>query len=243
MEILDFFNEGRREIEEYLNLMEGIDSVVQVGVPYITGHSEKTRIEIEPRHRAMLHAVVPIQLYNLTESVVKKCTAALEGCLKSLSREETKCLTEKMKVVWIKTLWKTKEKLGDQKRYQRMVEVLEYVREFSGPHPDIEITSSGGNWTSTEICNFFDMFGINVRCTGKLGRKVNQPVRNGERISEYIKNSRNDLAHGNVTFATYGRDLTVSDLRRMADVTFDYLEFVIGRFEDFLRKRHYLDIP
>lgn len=58
----------------------------------------------------------------------------------------------------------------------------------------------------------------------------------------HVKTHRNDLAHGNKTFAEIGRDTTIEDLRRDSVHAILFMREVIRSTETYLRKRDYLAI-
>jgi hypothetical protein len=57
-----------------------------------------------------------------------------------------------------------------------------------------------------------------------------------------VKTHRNDLAHGNKTFADIGRDTTVEELRRHSLHAILYMREVIRQIEDYLDKQRYLAV-
>ncbi len=62
-----------------------------------------------------------------------------------------------------------------------------------------------------------------------------------EKISELktIKDNRNHLAHGELTFEEVGRELSVPQLKNMKEKTFEYMEKVIDSVDAFIKEKRY----
>jgi hypothetical protein len=58
-----------------------------------------------------------------------------------------------------------------------------------------------------------------------------------------VKANRNDLAHGDKSFAEVGRDFDVSRLEEVKTKTIDYLSKLISSVTDYIIQRHYLAAP
>jgi hypothetical protein len=56
-----------------------------------------------------------------------------------------------------------------------------------------------------------------------------------------IVNKRNDLAHGNKSFAEIGKDITVEELLKIKDEVIAYLEQILNNINDYITTQNYLD--
>ena len=56
-----------------------------------------------------------------------------------------------------------------------------------------------------------------------------------------IKNKRNDLAHGNKSFAEIGRDITVEELLTIKEEVIAYLEQILNNINQYITRQDYLD--
>jgi len=54
-----------------------------------------------------------------------------------------------------------------------------------------------------------------------------------------IKNKRNDLAHGNFSFAEVGKDYTVEELKDMKNTTICYISEILDNIESYLNNKEY----
>lgn len=62
---------------------------------------------------------------------------------------------------------------------------------------------------------------------------------NGEKLKT-IKNRRNDLAHGFVSFKTCGKDRTFSEMEAMKNQSILYIEQILANMDTFLKSKAYL---
>jgi hypothetical protein len=60
---------------------------------------------------------------------------------------------------------------------------------------------------------------------------------------EFLADRRNAIAHGRSSFEDGARDLTLSNIRDLADVTFDYLVPVVRAFQAYIDNDHYMVQP
>ena len=74
----------------------------------------------------------------------------------------------------------------------------------------------------------------------RVGYSVNQATRSAAPSLQIVKDYRNDLAHGNKTFAEVGRDATVEDLRKHAAHAIVYMREVIRNVDAYLTEQQYL---
>lgn len=67
-------------------------------------------------------------------------------------------------------------------------------------------------------------------------------TRHGEKLRT-IKEYRNDLAHGNITFSEVGRSYSLNQLREYKEETIAYMEKIIENIEYYLNNQRYLSNP
>jgi hypothetical protein len=74
----------------------------------------------------------------------------------------------------------------------------------------------------------------------RVGYTTNHATRVASASLRIVKDHRNDLAHGNKTFAEVGRDATVEDLRKHAADAIRYMREMIQNIESYLSQQQYL---
>jgi hypothetical protein len=74
--------------------------------------------------------------------------------------------------------------------------------------------------------------GFPLRVSKDVYSSVKRPFRNEQSSLTFIKNLRNSLAHGSLSFAECGEGVTVSELRDLKERTALYLREVVASFKD-----------
>ena len=79
------------------------------------------------------------------------------------------------------------------------------------------------------------------RSTGprNLNRKINEKFRDDKAPIRLIKEVRNKLAHGSLSFTQCGDNHVASDFRKLIDIVKEYLSFIIQRYDDFINQQGY----
>lgn len=84
---------------------------------------------------------------------------------------------------------------------------------------------------------------INVRSINKIARQYGFSAISGDKIGndiDTIKEKRNDLAHGNISFADLGRSYTLEDIERFKENSQIFLERFLESADLYLKNRGYL---
>ncbi|TAD92967.1 MAG: hypothetical protein EAZ98_24445 [Oscillatoriales cyanobacterium] len=207
------FEERLQEIETYLDLLESIQEQVQGGTPQI---GEAT---ITPQQQKILYSSVYLQLYNLVESTITRCVDAVSNAVVNQS-SRPKDLSIELRPEWVRCTARTHTDLNYE---NRLVE-----------------KGGGGNWDDEEIYKLSKRLGLSLNISRDANRAVKQPFRDDKGALSLIKSFRNKLAHGNLSFAESGNNITVSDLRDLTERTALYLREVVNCFKSSIDAHEFL---
>jgi hypothetical protein len=211
------FQERMGEVHKYLDFVKALDSKRFQVVESPSMNPALDHLSLQELLKT-LKANSFLLLYNLVESTVKN---AIEAIFDRLSRESVSydtCRSELQRVV-LKNL--------------RAHNVKKIHIELRGIAVDIvaktfrKETLFSGNVDAREIRDTAKEFGF-----------LN-PIANGNELLT-VKANRNDLAHGDKTFAAVGADYDVPRLLRIAKDIHDYLEEFVTNIENYLRTKAYL---
>jgi MAE_28990/MAE_18760-like HEPN len=89
-----------------------------------------------------------------------------------------------------------------------------------------------GNVDQIEIKRFAQKYGFSFHTDAMT-------TRNGEPLKT-IKNRRNDLAHGFISFKHCGQDRTFSEMENMKNQSLLYIEQILNNMDTFLKNKDYL---
>lgn len=231
-ELKILFEERSQEIRSHLKFLENLDEAKrEKGVPKFLG----TEKEINVTQNQILVSIVYLQLYNLVEAIMNTSLEYLERVVIE-SKIPPSDLSEKLLEEWIRFIAKTREKdLGSEKRFEAALDL--HKSSSQNLLVDFKIEKGGGgNWDDEEIEKFCRRIGCELNIEEGIKREIKRN-RTGEDKSGYlrvVKQRRNQLAHGNLSFAECGKGVLSADVSSAVKAVIDYLDEYIRCFSDFL---------
>ena len=87
-----------------------------------------------------------------------------------------------------------------------------------------------GNWDDDEIDALSTKLGCALHLSPDVYEGVKRPIRDDKGPLRLIRDLRNRLAHGSLSFEECGTGVTVSDLREIKDRTVGYLREVVAAY-------------
>lgn len=232
------FTERVVEIDAYLDFLEMLETEVQNGVPRLGSGPQNSITGIQQK---VLYSSVYLQIYNVVESTITQCLEAL--CSEIIRRQtKPKDLSLEIQREWVRFSARTHTDLNFENKLKATLELCEIL--VSNKNIDsLEIEKGGGgNWDDNEIEAIIRRLGFSISINPQVFSSIKRPFRNGQNPMAYIRTLRNDLAHGTVSFAECGADVTTSDLRNLRDITTNYLEEIVSLFENAIQEDAFLSL-
>jgi MAE_28990/MAE_18760-like HEPN len=231
-----FFEERFREIETYLELLEEIDRAAQSGAPRLQGTSYKISI---PQQK-ILYSSFYLQLYNLVEATVSRCINATTKAAALSGSWQPHQLNESLFKEWVRSIAGTHTIMSPEKR-------LEYALGLSSrivdrlPLQDFSIdVGGGGNWDDDAIYKLVVRLGCSLKVKQETFALVKAPMRDRLGALKLIKDRRNGLAHGSISFIDCADGVAVIELRAMAAGVEKYLREVVESFSNYIQSHEFL---
>jgi hypothetical protein len=233
------FEERWLEIEAYLEFLEAVQTQSQAGAPRVGPNGPV----ITSTQQRILCSGVYLQLYNLVESTITRCIAAVSEAAVSGAQWRPHDLSIVLRREWVRHIARTHIDLTFDHRLDDAFSLCERLINTL-PVAALEIQmGGGGNWDDAEIEAFAEKrIGLKLTFTPTTRTLAKRHVRNDQGALALIKRLRNDLAHGSISFAECGANATVTELRDLATWTSTYLRETISQFSNFV-KRHEFLIP
>ncbi len=239
--VKDDFDKRKSELNDYFEFLSKLDKdkptlhYSEIG----TTHTKNYTYAVDRELQKILIANGFLLIYNLVESFCRNfildILTAIQGrklTLKNLSNETQK--------IWIAHKVKnykdpriSNEKLEDC--FYGMAEVIfnDTVIEFAEMIRKIETEERydafglSGSITKGKIKSLANMYGFESLTPPKKEKA-------GESLDE-IKDNRNKLAHGRITFRDCGKDKSVIQMVEYKNNAIEYLEGVLDNIEDYLK--------
>ncbi len=221
------YNQRKSEINDFFIL---ISHISQSNAALFMGENDTVRIST--LQKTSLKATCILLLYNLVEATV---TTALNRIHHHIIASN-KCYTDFSDE--IKSLVLSYYYKAVNENRNNDLNTVNFLREFiSISHNESFVSVSYEN-----MVKFYSLYSGNLDA-----KKIKQTLQKygiicDKKTSELqlIKNNRNKLAHGEISFCECGRDLSFEQLVVLKDKTYEFLEEVVGEIKDYVSNQQYL---
>jgi hypothetical protein len=92
----------------------------------------------------------------------------------------------------------------------------------------------GGNWDDSSIEKICERVGCGLTLSPAVAQAAKRHVRDDMGALKLVKNRRNGLAHGSLSFVDCSDGVTVAELRGVGAAVGDYLKEAVGCFVSFI---------
>jgi hypothetical protein len=194
-----------------------------------------TRLSV--RHLLTMKSGLIVHLYNVLEAMMSQATQIVGSAFGTVP---PKSWSENARREWLREHGVARVEGGSDARL-RQVETFSVNLLADGPLGPQVIRKPPGSWTDRSIGLFAERLGVQLAIQPDLYRKLADKDYLGEKSPlAFLADRRNDLAHGHRTFEDGARDLTLAQIREIADVTIEYLELVAISFQDYVDQKHFV---
>ena len=222
--LVDAFEERLREIDTYLDLLEALDRQVQSGTPPEIGGAA-----ITVQQQRILYSAVYLQLYNLVEATVTWCVDAICAAASKDGRWFPSDLSDGLRREWIRLTARTQVPMNEDNRLNYVFDTCEHIIKslpITWPHD----TGRKGNWDDDEIEGMSSRIGCELSISPAARTAAKRPIRDDKGPLRLIRDLRNRLAHGAISFEECGTNVTIGDLRDIKEKTVLYLRDVVAAY-------------
>jgi hypothetical protein len=235
-ELQAFFRERSDEVYLYLHFLQDIEAASQSGPPRLVG----AKAPIAVGQQRILYSSLYLQLYNLVEATVAKCIEAVVEAAASHGAKPSD-LNEAMRSEWVRSFARTHVDLKAENRLRFAVAMCDHVLEQL-PIEVFDLDSGGGgNWDDSEIEKISKRVGIKLQISRAARAAVHAAHRDNMGALKLVKNRRNRLAHGSLSFVDCSDGVTVAELWVVTDAIVSYLHDAIKCFGNYIDMYGFLD--
>lgn len=226
--VINDFSDRKAEIEDFFELLNDI----LIEEAQLEVNNNKKRIKI--RLRATLKSTGLLMLYNLVESTISNCLNAIHEsfCAESLKFNE---LNENLQKIWLNHHF---EMINNNGRISKdvaieklltIVNTLSFESYIDFTYEELNKNKSGsqfsGNLDSKEIRKIAEKYGVTF----------DEKCEEVRRIRDY----RNKLAHGEVSFYDCSNNLSPQDISQLKDKVILFLEKFINASKEYIEKKNF----
>jgi len=100
-----------------------------------------------------------------------------------------------------------------------------------------------GTWTDWHIATFAGRLGIKLNLPKEVWLRIApRPEYRDESPLKFVADRRNAIAHGQRSFEEGANDLTLDQIRELANVALDYLEVATSAFQNYVDHNQYMAV-
>jgi hypothetical protein len=220
------FNQSIEDINDFFSLLEYIDSIeAYKGTKLIDSTIHSSLLVTSNQQKCMRsHAV--LMLYNIVESTVEECILAIFDAIQDehLKYHE---LEDSLRDQWLRT----KIKDGDSIKTRIALTKEIIVNINSNILYENATGLFNGNVDLRKILDVFKGFKLEL---GSIPNKDKVAV-----TLKAVKDARNHLAHGDITYSNFGSSILLSDIIRYKEETLNFLFFFMNKVECYILSKKY----
>ena len=229
-DLFSFFNERYAEIEAYLSFLQNVDDAAREGTPRL----RRTDAPITAEQKKILNSSLYLQLYNLVEATVLRCLEAVVVAVEEAERRPNE-LSIDLRKEWVRSIARTHSDLGPDKRLEAALDLCEKLLQQM-PVKGFTIESGGGgNWDDSSIEKVCGRVGCVLTFSPNVSQAAKRHIRDDMGALKLVKDRRNGLAHGALSFVDCSDGVTVVELKKLATAGGDYLKEAVECFVKFIQ--------
>ncbi len=230
------FQERLAEVETYLDFLSTMEARAQHGPPRLEGAEHP----ISTEQQRILYSSVYLQLYNLIESTMSRCIEAVADAAREDNRWRPSDLSQPLRKEWVRKMARTHDELTPEHRLESALQLCDHLV-ASLPVAEFAIDKGGGgNWDDQAIEAVSTRLGCHLVVSEPVYRAIKRRFQDDLGPLALVKQLRNRLAHGSISFAQCAEDVTVARLIELKNKTVDYLREVVGCFNEYLNALEFL---
>ena len=222
---IDIFKEREAEIELYYSAID------ELYLSKVTANNGEKYLEDD--FLKILKSNALLMVYNLVESTI------MGGILEIYDTLFQQGITYKMVRTEIKKIWfsfkfnQVYDKNAHFHSYRdKAEEIITSILSDDKLALDRKATDISGNLDAEKIRQICQEHGIQYKLC---------PESRGGVILEDVKNKRNNLAHGTISFVECGRDYTIEDLQKIKNETVFFLNNILLGMQSYYDNQLYLN--
>ena len=227
--LLQSFEDRALELSAYFKFIELIEKdAASLSLP------KKQTWKIRPVDEKILRILKAnffLLLYNLVEASIREGVASIYNAVQADGCSITE-LSPELRKLWIDgELSKLPAASANQDSYRDVARrLVNAVADNIKANLDVDALKFGGNLDAARIRTVCGAHGVSSKTAAR--------TKGGEKL-RLVKDKRNALAHGDVSFVECGRDYTVAQLGEIKGEAVLYLKAILRNIDKFTKKKTY----
>lgn len=226
-QVIDDFRARMKEVWAYLEVLKVLED------PQLRLVSPTSSSPAKPDGEwlKVLKAACYLLLYNTVEATVR---GAFRSVYERIGTDRLDChgVSELVRDVWLEQQYSVINEFSASGRnyLEHSKDIVKRALMKIELELDADLLPISGNLDADKICTLCSRHGVSIRTSRAA---------NGGHCLRAIKEQRNALAHGDVSFSECGRSITVSTLEQITRQTEIYLGSIVDNVKTFAQSRGY----
>lgn len=231
-ELATSLNERREEFETHFAVAVALEDRIFAGDDISIGG-----IKLSSRHLLTMKSGLLVHLYNIVESTMSRATNLVGSAFGGVPPRQW---TERALREWLRKNAVARIDGSEDARLNTIHSFSVLLIEGSPLGPQ-ELKKPSGSWTDKNIAEFAKRLGVLFPLTKELGRSIAARPEFGDKSPlKFLAERRNALAHGRRSFEEGAKDLTLAQIRDLADATLKYLDAAVLAFQSYVDQNHFV---
>lgn len=186
-------------------------------------------VNLSVRHINTIKSGLIIHLYNIEEALLSEALSALGA---ALGAADPRNWTEHSLREWLREAIVSRTVEGDEDgRLKTVYATSSLLLKQTNLGPQ-KLKKPSGTWDDKLIATFVGRMNITFNMPPEVWSRIAASPAYGDRTPlQFLALKRNAIAHGRKTFENGASELGLNDIRRLADVTLEYLSYAALAFE------------
>jgi hypothetical protein len=186
-------------------------------------------VSLSVRHINTIKSGLIVHLYNIEEAIMSQ---ALQFLGRALGTVDPRRWTEHSLREWLRETVVSRTSEGNEDGrlttlYQTSSLLL--TQSILGPQ---KLKKPSGTWDDKVIAKFIKRMNVTFFMPSEMWGRIAATPEYGEKTPlQFLADRRNAIAHGRRSFEDGASDLGLSDIRKLADVTLDYMSYTADAFQ------------
>lgn len=232
--LLTTLSERKEEFISHLALAQAMEERLLEGDSVSIGETALT-----VRHLMTIKSGLIVHLYNIVEALMSRTIEEVGGAVKESPPDAWSINTLKE---WLRC----NASIGLDGNEDSRLEIIHKAALkllMVQPIEDLRFKKPSGTWSDKLILKFSQRLNVPLNTPPGLMIKIQKSAKYGDKTPlEFLADRRNAIAHGRKSFEGGAMDLSLPDIKNLADVTIEYMEHVITSFQIFVDEKHYLAV-
>lgn len=195
-------------------------------------------VNLSARHINTIKSGLVIHLYNIEEALM---TEALQLLGSALGATEPRQWTEHSLREWLRESVVSKiSEGGEDGRLETVVTSSTQLLTIAALGPQ-KLKKPSGSWDDKAIATFIKRVGMSFAMPSEMWQRIKaQPHYGDETPLQFLASRRNAIAHGRRSFEEGANDIQLGEIKILATIVFDYLDYVAQAFHKHIDTKSHL---